>query len=215
MRAAGVESVVVAGSGRHSLLAMNCLCWLTGFRQLGRDAAVLLTGDQDPILFVEPGWEAARAQRESGASKFAEWIRWPTPCGRCRPASRRAVRWARRGWVARAPRCASTRGHTAGRTRARRRTGRHRRGRRRTRHGICPAGCRDRGGRLATDPGDRPRRVARIRRGRRSGYRHEGARSSGQLPVPDRPRNTTGRCTRRPTACWPLATSCSPRSHHV
>jgi Xaa-Pro aminopeptidase len=65
MKQSGVQSVVVTGSGRHSFLVMNQLWWLTGFRQLGRDAAVVLTEDQEPVLLVEPAWDAARAERES------------------------------------------------------------------------------------------------------------------------------------------------------
>jgi Xaa-Pro dipeptidase len=65
MLEAGVQSLVVTGSGRHSFLVMNQLWWLTGFRQLGRDAAVVITEDDEPFLLVEPAWDAARAQRES------------------------------------------------------------------------------------------------------------------------------------------------------
>lgn len=64
MRGAGVRSLLVLGSGRHSFLSMNHLWWLTGFRQLGRDAALLLVEGEEPVLFVEPAWEVTRAKLE-------------------------------------------------------------------------------------------------------------------------------------------------------
>lgn len=64
MRTAGVSSLLVTGSGNHSFLAMNQLWWLTGCRQLGRDAAVLLRDGHEAVLLVEPAWDAARARDE-------------------------------------------------------------------------------------------------------------------------------------------------------
>ncbi|HLH67434.1 MAG TPA: Xaa-Pro peptidase family protein [Solirubrobacteraceae bacterium] len=62
MAADGLDLLVVLGSGRHSFIAANLCWWLSGLRQLGRDAAVLLPLDGEPRLIVTPSWDDLRAR---------------------------------------------------------------------------------------------------------------------------------------------------------
>lgn len=62
---AGLEAVVVYGSGRHSFLRANPCWYLSGFKQLGADAAVVIAVDDTPQLLVTPGWDGERAEVES------------------------------------------------------------------------------------------------------------------------------------------------------
>jgi Xaa-Pro aminopeptidase len=60
-----LDAVVVYGSGRHSFLRANPCWYLSGFKQLGADAAVVVTADDEPHLLVTPAWDAERAASES------------------------------------------------------------------------------------------------------------------------------------------------------
>jgi Xaa-Pro aminopeptidase len=60
---AGVDVVLVCGSGRHHFIAANLAWWVSGVRQLGRDMVVAVPVDGEPVLFVEPYWDGERASR--------------------------------------------------------------------------------------------------------------------------------------------------------
>lgn len=64
----GLDLCVAYGSGRHFFLGANPCWYLSGVRQLGRDAALLVPAQADPVLLVTPAWDAARARR-------AGWVR--------------------------------------------------------------------------------------------------------------------------------------------
>jgi Xaa-Pro aminopeptidase len=63
LEARGLELLLVCGSGRHHFIEANLGWWLSGVRQLGRDAIVALPRDGDPVLLTMPRWDAARARR--------------------------------------------------------------------------------------------------------------------------------------------------------
>jgi Xaa-Pro dipeptidase len=65
MRAAGLELLIAYGSGSHSFLGMNPAWYVSGFKQLGRHAAVLLPLDGEPALVMTPPWDQARAKAKA------------------------------------------------------------------------------------------------------------------------------------------------------
>lgn len=65
MREQGVEVLLAFGSGRHHFIGTNVCWWLSGVRQLGRDAVVILPLEDEPQLVVTPAWDAGRAGRQS------------------------------------------------------------------------------------------------------------------------------------------------------
>lgn len=57
---AGLDALVVLGDGRHHFIAENLCWWLSGVRQLSRDAAVVLPRDGEAVLVGGPVWDAER-----------------------------------------------------------------------------------------------------------------------------------------------------------
>src|SRR5215211_7802567 len=58
-----LDVLLVLGSGRHHFIGANYAWWLSGLRHLGRDAAVLLPREGEPVLLVTPSWDGGRARR--------------------------------------------------------------------------------------------------------------------------------------------------------
>jgi Xaa-Pro aminopeptidase len=58
-----LDVLLVLGSGRHHFIGANYAWWLSGLRHLGRDAAVLLPREGEPVLVTAPSWDGARARR--------------------------------------------------------------------------------------------------------------------------------------------------------
>jgi Xaa-Pro aminopeptidase len=58
-----LDVLLVLGSGRHHFIGANFAWWLSGVRHLGRDAAVLLPRDGEPVLVTAPSWDGPRARR--------------------------------------------------------------------------------------------------------------------------------------------------------
>jgi Xaa-Pro dipeptidase len=65
MREQGVEVLLAFGSGRHHFIGTNACWWLSGVRQLGRDAVVAIPLAGEPQLVVTPAWDSGRATRQS------------------------------------------------------------------------------------------------------------------------------------------------------
>jgi Xaa-Pro aminopeptidase len=63
LQARDLDVLLVLGSGRHHFIGANFAWWLSGVRNLGRDAAVLLPSEGEPVLIVSPSWDGARAAR--------------------------------------------------------------------------------------------------------------------------------------------------------
>jgi Xaa-Pro dipeptidase len=59
----GLDVLVVLGSGRHHFIGANYAWWLSGVRHLGRDAAVVLPREGEPVLVTAPAWDGPRARR--------------------------------------------------------------------------------------------------------------------------------------------------------
>src|SRR3569833_1160270 len=72
MQAANLEVLVAYGSGMHSFVGMNPAWYLSGFKQMGMHAAVLLGLEGDPMLIMTPPWDLARARRR--ATTMAEVV---------------------------------------------------------------------------------------------------------------------------------------------
>ena len=60
-----LDVLLVLGTGRHHFIGANHAWWLSGLRNLGRDAAVLLPSDGEPVLVTAPSWDEGRARRRS------------------------------------------------------------------------------------------------------------------------------------------------------
>jgi Xaa-Pro aminopeptidase len=58
-----LDLLVVFGSGRHHFIGANLCWWLSGTRQVGRDAAVVLPRDGEPVLLTSPSWDGVRGRR--------------------------------------------------------------------------------------------------------------------------------------------------------
>jgi Xaa-Pro aminopeptidase len=58
-----LDLVLVVGSGRHHFLGENLCWWLSGTRQVGRDAVVAVTREGEAVLITTPSWDANRARR--------------------------------------------------------------------------------------------------------------------------------------------------------
>lgn len=65
MAARGLDLLVAYGSGRHLFLGGNPCWWLSGLRQLGRHAAVVVPLEGEPVLVTTPAWDGPRAARRS------------------------------------------------------------------------------------------------------------------------------------------------------
>ncbi|HVB89008.1 MAG TPA: M24 family metallopeptidase [Beijerinckiaceae bacterium] len=65
MREQGFDAIVAFGSGAHSFLASNFVWWLTGFKQMGPFAALVLPAEGEPLLVITPQWDRARAAERS------------------------------------------------------------------------------------------------------------------------------------------------------
>jgi Xaa-Pro aminopeptidase len=63
MERRGVDLLLVFGSGRHHFIGVNLCWWLSGTRQIGRDAVVALPRVGEPVLLTSPSWDAARSRR--------------------------------------------------------------------------------------------------------------------------------------------------------
>jgi Xaa-Pro dipeptidase len=63
MERRGLDLLLVFGSGRHHFIGANLCWWLSGTRQVGRDAAVVLPRSGEPVLLTSPSWDAARSRR--------------------------------------------------------------------------------------------------------------------------------------------------------
>jgi Xaa-Pro dipeptidase len=59
----GLDLLLVLGTGRHHFIGANLCWWLSGVRQLGRDAMVALPRDGEPVLLTSPSWDDARCRR--------------------------------------------------------------------------------------------------------------------------------------------------------
>ena len=59
----GLDVLLVLGSGRHHFIGANFAWWLSGVRHLGRDAAVVLPREGEPVLITAPSWDGPRARR--------------------------------------------------------------------------------------------------------------------------------------------------------
>lgn len=65
MREREVEVLLAFGSGRHHFIGTNACWWLSGVRQIGRDAVVAVPLEGEPHLLVTPAWDSGRAARRS------------------------------------------------------------------------------------------------------------------------------------------------------
>jgi Xaa-Pro aminopeptidase len=63
-----LDVLLVFGSGRHHFIGANLCWWLSGTRQLGRDALVAVTREGEAVLVTSPSWDEARTRRRGWIS---------------------------------------------------------------------------------------------------------------------------------------------------
>ena len=68
MRGKGLDTLFVHDSGRHNFLRMNYVAYLTDFISVGPETMLVIPLDEEPVLYVAPVWDMARAQDESHVS---------------------------------------------------------------------------------------------------------------------------------------------------
>jgi len=86
MREHELRNLVVFDWGRHNFLRMNYVAYFTDFINVGPETVLLLPLEEDPVLFLVPAWDIARAKDESwvaDARPMKElWDRLPKLSGR-------------------------------------------------------------------------------------------------------------------------------------
>ncbi|HTM10164.1 MAG TPA: Xaa-Pro peptidase family protein [Verrucomicrobiae bacterium] len=65
MRDQGIETLLIFDSGRHNFLRMNYVAYLTDFISIGPETILVVPAENEPILFLTPSWDIARAKDES------------------------------------------------------------------------------------------------------------------------------------------------------
>jgi Xaa-Pro aminopeptidase len=65
MGAQGLHTLLVYDGGRHNFLRMNYVAYLTDFISVGPDTMLVVPLDDEPVLYLAPEWDVARAQDES------------------------------------------------------------------------------------------------------------------------------------------------------
>jgi Xaa-Pro aminopeptidase len=65
MRRDGYTLLIAYGTGQHSFVGMNPAWYLSGFRQMGPHAAVVIPLDDEPFLLMTPSWDVERARARS------------------------------------------------------------------------------------------------------------------------------------------------------
>ncbi len=68
MRERKLQNLIVFDWGRHNFLRMNYIAYLTDFINVGPETFVVLPLEDEPVLFVSPAWDIARARDESWVS---------------------------------------------------------------------------------------------------------------------------------------------------
>jgi len=67
MRERGLQALLVYDSGRHNFLRMNYVAYLTDFIGIGPETMLVVPLEDEPVLYLSPVWDIARAQEESRA----------------------------------------------------------------------------------------------------------------------------------------------------
>lgn len=65
MAAQGLQTLLVHDGGRHNFLRMNYVAYLTDFISVGPDTLLVISSDDEPVLYLAPVWDIARARGES------------------------------------------------------------------------------------------------------------------------------------------------------
>jgi len=68
MREKGLQNLLVYDSGRHNFLRMNYVAYLTDFISVGPETMLLMRLEEEPVLYLAPVWDIARAREESHVS---------------------------------------------------------------------------------------------------------------------------------------------------
>jgi len=68
MREKGLQTLLVYDSGRHNFLRMNYVAYLTDFISVGPETMLVLSLEDEPVLYLAPTWDIPRAQEESWGS---------------------------------------------------------------------------------------------------------------------------------------------------
>jgi len=68
MRDKGLQALLVFEGGRHNFLRMNYVAYLTDFISIGPETMLVIPLDDEPVLYLSPVWDIARAQEESHVS---------------------------------------------------------------------------------------------------------------------------------------------------
>ena len=82
MRDKGLQTLLVYDSGRHNFLRMNYVAYLTDFISVGPETMLVVPIDDQPVLYISPVWDIARAREESWVKdvrSFKEF--WPCLSG--------------------------------------------------------------------------------------------------------------------------------------
>ena len=69
MREKGLQTLLVFDSGRHNFLRMNYVAYLTDFISVGPETMLVLPLEDEPMLYLSPVWDIARAKEESWVKK--------------------------------------------------------------------------------------------------------------------------------------------------
>jgi len=71
MQRDGIDLLIAYGNGRHAFTGTNPAWYLSGFKQLGPHAAVLLPADGEPVLLITPEWDYARCKERASMELVA------------------------------------------------------------------------------------------------------------------------------------------------
>ena len=95
MRDRGLQTLLVYDSGRHNFLRMNYVAYLTDFISVGPETLLVVSLEDQPVLYLSPVWDILRAREESWVSDvrpFKElWNRLPSLSGKAGLAGREAM----------------------------------------------------------------------------------------------------------------------------
>ncbi len=95
MRGQGLQTLLVYDSARHNFLRMNYVAYLTDFISVGPQTMLVVPREDEPVLYLTPAWDIARAREESAvadARPFKEfWSRLADTSGKVGLAGRESM----------------------------------------------------------------------------------------------------------------------------
>ena len=68
MRGQGLQTLLVYDSARHNFLRMNYVAYLTDFISVGPQTMLVVSLEDEPVLYLTPVWDLPRAREESAVA---------------------------------------------------------------------------------------------------------------------------------------------------